>query len=53
MIQKDDKKVMNEIYGTLSDDGIWGSFHTLLDLEEVEAFYFDDVKYSAKDAILK
>lgn len=53
LIQKDDKKVMNEIYGTLSDDGIWGSFHTVLDLEEVEAFYFDDVKYSAQDAILK
>ena len=52
-IQKDDEKVMNQIYGTLSADGIWGSFHTLLNLEEVEAFYFDGVKYSAKDATLK
>lgn len=52
-ILNDEKKILNELYSTLSYEGIWGSFCTIMDLDKVETFFFDGVEYSASDAIVQ
>lgn len=52
-IQNDEKKVINELYGTISYEGLWDSFCTIIDLNEVEAFYFDGAEYPASDAVME
>ncbi len=52
-IENDELKIMNQLYGALTEEGIWDCFCNIIDLGNVEAFYFDGVEYPVSEAIME
>lgn len=52
-IENNELKIMNQLYGALTEEGIWECFCNIIDLDNVEAFYFDGVKYPVSEAIME
>lgn len=52
-IENDELKIMNQLYGALTEEGIWDCFCNIIDLDNVEAFYFDGVEYPVSEAVME
>lgn len=52
-IENNELKIMNQLYGALTEEGIWDCFCNIIDLGNVEAFYFDGVEYPVSEAVME
>ncbi|MBQ3035998.1 MAG: hypothetical protein IJD31_03615 [Lachnospiraceae bacterium] len=52
-IENNELKIMNQLYGALTEEGIWDCFCNIIDLNNVEAFYFNGMEYPVSEAVIE